>query len=175
MDILFSAAAFDWLFVSLYVCQPNKIHWLLVPFFAEFLCLSALFFFLVTHNVTFYRADTQTNKMKLALTNSSHLFVFCHKNIILFWLIKLRKVTKVKQTLQISNCKVIFAMCLSWMTVVNRAHDYKSKYLRTRLIIRWLGKPSSADIIANKNQFSSDATEPKRIFICNKIFIVTRE
>ena len=85
------------------------------------------FFFLVTHGVTFYRADTQTNKMKLALTNSSHLFVFCHKNKIFFWLIKIRKVTKVKQTLQISHSEVIFAMCLSLMTVVNRAHDYRIK------------------------------------------------
>ena len=40
-------------------------------------------FFLITYGVTFYRADTQTNKMKLALTNSS-LFVFCHKNINVF-------------------------------------------------------------------------------------------
>ena len=84
-------------------------------------------FFLVTHGITFYRADTQTNWMKLALTNSSHLFVFCHKNIIFFWLIKIRKVTKVKQTLQIRHSEVIFAMCLSWMTVVNRAHDYRIK------------------------------------------------
>ena len=38
-------------------------------------------FFLITHGATFYTADTQTNKMKLALTNSSHLFVFSHKNI----------------------------------------------------------------------------------------------
>ena len=33
-------------------------------------------------------------------------------------------------------------------------------------------KSSSADIISQKNQFSSDATEPKTLFICKKILSV---
>ena len=112
------------LWVSMFANQIKCIDYSSLSLLNSFVFLHC--FFLITHGVTFYRADTQTNKMKLALTNSS-LFVFCHKNIMSFRLIKIRKVTKVKQTLRISHCEVIFAMCLSWMIVVNIAHDYRIK------------------------------------------------
>ena len=75
--------------------------------------------------------------------------------------------------LQISYSEVFLAICLSWMININRAYVYKKipKYtidhdmtLLQVIISRYNIK---------KNQFSSDATEPKTIFICKKILSVS--
>ena len=149
---MFSTVASDWLFVSLYVCQPIKMQLISFVFLHWFTSLPMALLF----------KELRDSVVCLA-------FVI---NIYYFWLIKITKVTEVKQMLQISYSEVFLAICSSWMITINRAYVYK-KYLNTRSIMTWLYcKSSSADIISKKNQFSFDATEPKTIFICKKILSV---
>ena len=55
--------------------------------------------------VTIYRPETQTNKLKLTLANSSLLSLKCH--VCLSFVIKMGKMTKLRQKLQMSHFDVI--------------------------------------------------------------------
>ena len=60
--------------------------------------------------VTIYRPETQTNKLKLTLANSSLLSDFRHFkkcHVCLSFVIKMRKMAKLRQKLQISHSDVI--------------------------------------------------------------------
>ena len=75
--------------------------------------------------------------------------------------------------LQISYSEVFLAICLSWMVTINRAYVYKKtpKYTIDH-DMTLLQVIISRYNIQKKNQSSSDATEPKTIFICKKILSV---
>ena len=147
---------------SLFVNQ-SKCNW-----FPLFLCIG-----LPHYQWRYFLKNWYSDKQNEIIINEFLSFDWLLTlNIYYFWLIKITKVRKVKQMLQIGYSEVFLAICLSWMITINRAYVYK-KYLNTRSIMTWLYcKSSSADIISQKYQFSSDATEPKTIFICKKILSV---
>ena len=63
--------------------------------------------------VTIYRPETQTNKLNLTLANSPLLSDFCHFkkcHVCLSFVIKMRKMAKLRQKLQISHSDVIRAL-----------------------------------------------------------------
>ena len=112
----------------------------------DFVCFSALVY-LVTNGAILFK---ELRLKKTKWNNYKRIPLVCLAfviNIYYSWLIKITKVTKVKQMLQISHSEVILAICLSWMITINRAYVYK-KFLNTRSIMTWLYcKSSSADII----------------------------
>ena len=62
--------------------------------------------------VTFYRPQTETDKLKLTLANSSLLSDFCDQNVmsVCLLLFKRKIMTKLRQKLQISHFDVIYVL-----------------------------------------------------------------